>query len=59
MVQNPADVENMGDIEFWPSLGFNQQYFPYLNQKGYLEPLVMVQFKGPKNGVIIQVSALG
>ena len=55
-LQNPADKENMGEVKFWPELGFHRQYYPYLNQEGYRQPLVMVQFQNPKNGVLIQVS---
>lgn len=54
--ENPADAENMGEIEFHPALGFHKRYFPYLNQEGYRQPLVFVQFKNPKNGVLIQVT---
>jgi len=53
--ENPADQENMGPIQFWPPMGFNKKYYPYLHQDGYRAPLVMVKFKKPKNGVIIQV----
>ena len=53
--ENPADKENMGPLVFRPELGFHRRYFPYLNQEGYRQPLVFVQFQQPKNGVLIQV----
>lgn len=50
-----ADKDNIGKMEFWPSAGFDASYFPYKNQKGYLQPLVMVQFQEPRPGTLIQV----
>lgn len=51
--ENPADVENLGtDIKF-KSLtneqGFIGKYFPFKNTKGYLQPLVAVQFNSIKS----------
>ena len=45
----------MGPIQFWPENGFNIKYYPYIHQEGYRQPLVMIKFKKPKNGVLIQV----
>jgi sodium/potassium-transporting ATPase subunit beta len=50
--ENPADIENLGsNIEF-KSLtgeqGFHGNYFPFMSEKGYLQPLVAVQFKSIK-----------
>jgi sodium/potassium-transporting ATPase subunit beta len=53
--ENPADVENMGPIEFFPPTGYPIQYYPYLNQRGYRQPLIFAKFKKPKNGVIMQI----
>lgn len=54
-VQNPADQENMGPIQFFPNNGFHSKYYPYLNQEGYRGPVAFIKFMKPKNGVLIQV----
>lgn len=51
----PADVDNIGEVQYYPKDGFDMKYFPYLNQKNYLSPLVFVKFKKPALGVLIQV----
>jgi len=54
--ENPADVESMGEIEYFPkAAGFHSKYHPYLNQKGYANPLIAVQFKNPKVGQLIHI----
>ncbi|KAA0190240.1 Nervana 2 [Fasciolopsis buskii] len=61
--QNPADVENMGTVSYYPStkLGgksygiFDSIYFPFIGQPGYLSPLVALQFTNPKPHVTILV----
>jgi len=53
--EHPADVDNLGPVEYYPRDGFELKYFPYLNQKHYLSPLVFVKFKNPTLGVLIQV----
>jgi sodium/potassium-transporting ATPase subunit beta len=53
--ENPADVENLGPIEYEPPSGFHKKYYPYRNQEGYRQPIVFAKFKKPKNGVLIQV----
>lgn len=45
--ENPADNENIGAINYFPSRGFNAKYFPFTNVDGYLPPLVAVQFDSP------------
>lgn len=45
--ENPADIENIGPIQFFPSAGFSGKYFPFMNQDGYLSPLVAVYFEKP------------
>lgn len=45
--ENPADVENIGPIEYYPRQGFPGYYFPYENSEGYLSPLVAVHFTKP------------
>ena len=51
--ENPADEENLGmDIEYISTnemQGFPGNYFPFVNTKGYLQPLVAVQFKSVKS----------
>lgn len=45
--ESPADREILGDIEYYPSRGFQSFFYPYLNTKGYLSPLVAVKFLRP------------
>jgi sodium/potassium-transporting ATPase subunit beta len=53
--ENPADKENIGELSYAPSQLIHKTYFPYTNQPGYLSPFVMVQFKQPARGVLINV----
>lgn len=46
--ENPADKENIGTIHFAPRRGFPSFYFPFMNNPGYLSPLVAVWFQEPK-----------
>lgn len=50
--ENPADIENLGTGISYYSLsgeqGFLGSYFPFKNTKGYLQPLVAVQFTSIK-----------
>ena len=46
--ENPADIENIGDIDWYPKPGVPQYFFPYKNQDGYLSPAVFAHFKNPK-----------
>lgn len=45
--ENPADIENVGPIEYYPRQGFPGYYFPYENSEGYLSPLVAIHFTKP------------
>lgn len=45
--ESPADRELLGEIEYYPSRGFQSFFYPYLNTKGYLSPLVAVKFLRP------------
>lgn len=45
--ENPSDRDVLNDVEYYPSRGFPSYYFPYLNAKGYLSPLVGVRFVRP------------
>ncbi|XP_063699441.1 sodium/potassium-transporting ATPase subunit beta [Culicoides brevitarsis] len=53
--ENPADVENIGSIQYIPRRGFPSYYFPYLNQPDYLPPLIAIYFENPKQGVLINI----
>lgn len=53
--EHPADVDNIGAVEYYPKAGFDMKFFPYLNQDNYLSPLVFVKFRNPTLGVLIQV----
>jgi len=46
--ENPADIENLGPIQYYPTRGFPGYYFPFLNQKGYLPPILAINFERPK-----------
>jgi sodium/potassium-transporting ATPase subunit beta len=45
--ENPADVENIGPVNYHPYRGFKEKYFPFTNVKGYVSPLVAVHFEKP------------
>lgn len=45
--ENPADIENVGPIEYYPRQGFPGYYYPYENSEGYLSPLVAIHFTRP------------
>ena len=47
-------ADNILSTTYYPNLGYSYAYFPYYNTKGYLAPLVAVQFEVRK-GVLIQV----
>ncbi|XP_017041341.1 sodium/potassium-transporting ATPase subunit beta-1 [Drosophila ficusphila] len=49
------DKENFQNIGYFPSQGFPTYYYPYLNQPGYLSPLVAVQFNSPPKGQMLDV----
>lgn len=53
--ENPADVENIGAINYFPGRGFPGYFFPFENFKGYLSPLVAVLFENPATGVLINI----
>lgn len=54
--ENPADIENIGEIDWYPEPGVPKYFFPYQNQDGYLSPAVFAHFKSPKKGVLISIS---
>lgn len=54
--ENPADIEHIGKIDWYPQPGVPQYFFPYKNQDGYLSPIVFAHFTKPKQGVLISIS---
>ncbi|XP_055595814.1 sodium/potassium-transporting ATPase subunit beta-1-like [Uranotaenia lowii] len=44
---NPMDNEAIGPVEYYPGRGIAGYYYPFLNQPGYLSPIVAVQFARP------------
>jgi len=46
MGENPADVDSIGNITYYPNEGFPLLYFPYKKQEDYLSPLVFAKFTG-------------
>ncbi|KAK7462644.1 hypothetical protein BaRGS_00038324 [Batillaria attramentaria] len=54
--ENPADRDNLGtNITYYPTQGYPHYYYPYRNQKGYLAPLVFVQFNSVVQNVALMV----
>jgi len=53
--ENPADIENAGEIIYYPDQGFSANYFPYENQEGYVSPAVFIQLANPRRGVMIAI----
>ena len=47
--ENPADIENIGEVDWYPEPGVPKYFFPYQNQDGYLSPAVFAHFKSPKS----------
>ena len=47
--ENPADIENIGELTYYPYPGVADYYFPYKNQRGYLSPAVFVHLSNPKS----------
>uniref|UniRef100_A0A1L8DF34 Putative sodium/potassium-transporting atpase subunit beta-2 n=1 Tax=Nyssomyia neivai TaxID=330878 RepID=A0A1L8DF34_9DIPT len=53
--ENPADIENVGPVKYYPRQGFPGYFYPYENSEGYLSPLVAVHFVRPVRGIIINI----
>ena len=53
--ESDPDKENIGSVSYTPWRGFPAHFFPYWNQLGYLQPIVMVQLKNPTPGVLINI----
>jgi sodium/potassium-transporting ATPase subunit beta len=53
--ENDGDIDNMGEVEFWPKLGYPFSYYPYTNAKKYRAPLVFAKFTNARKGVVMQI----
>jgi len=60
--ENPADRENIGELEYYSPAFKNDQfqgipayYFPYKKQKNYKAPFIFVKFIKPQYNVLIQI----
>lgn len=53
--ENSADKENIGPVHVFPNNGIPGYYFPYLNQPGYISPIVAVWLERPTPKVLINV----
>lgn len=53
--ENDGDVDNLGEVKFFPKLGFAFKYYPYENAKDYRAPLVFAKFSNIEPGAIVQV----
>ena len=45
----------MNTTKFFPEGGFSFSYYPYANKKGYLAPLVAVQFQNPQEYTLLMI----
>lgn len=54
--ENPWDVDNLGTPEYYPSNQFPIDYYPYLNQAGYLAPLIAVRFPNLQPNTLVFVA---
>lgn len=54
--ERESDIENLGQVNYYPPHGFPIKYFPFLNQPGYHAPIVVVQFMNPTRGFLVMVT---
>ncbi|ESO07774.1 hypothetical protein HELRODRAFT_76092 [Helobdella robusta] len=52
--ENEADEDNIINVEFYPPSGFPYRFYPYMNQPGYLSPIVFARFNVTQ-GALVQV----
>lgn len=45
--EDGSDKENIGKVEYFPNRGFPSYFYPYVNTKNYVSPLVAVKFQRP------------
>jgi sodium/potassium-transporting ATPase subunit beta len=50
-----ADIDNIGEVSIFPPNGLPFNFYPYLNQDGYMAPIAMVQFTKPMHGALLMV----
>ena len=55
--ENPADVENIGKINYYPYPGIPAYFFPYQNQIGYNSPIVFAHLESPKSKLKISLKS--
>ncbi|XP_067944265.1 sodium/potassium-transporting ATPase subunit beta-like [Watersipora subatra] len=53
--QNAVDRQHILELDFAPKDGMSPKYFPYLNQKGYRAPVVLVKLTKLEQRVTIQM----
>jgi sodium/potassium-transporting ATPase subunit beta len=53
--EDGSDKEILGDVEYFPTRGFPSYFYPYLNVKNYVSPLVAVKFRRPDVNQIINI----
>jgi len=53
--ENAEDQMNLGSVTYFPKQGFPTYYFPYKNQKHYLNPLVAVKFNGILKDTLVNI----
>lgn len=53
--ENDGDLDNMGEVVYFPTSGFSFKYFPYVNAKNYRAPIVFAKFNGVKMGSLLQI----
>jgi sodium/potassium-transporting ATPase subunit beta len=53
--ENEADADHIGPMKFYPSHGFSNAFYPYMNQDNYRQPIVFVQFERPQTRRLIQI----
>lgn len=45
----------MGHVSIYPPEGLPFNFYPYLNQDGYMAPIVMAQFESLERGALLMV----
>ncbi|KAG1686100.1 Sodium/potassium-transporting ATPase subunit beta-2 [Nymphon striatum] len=53
--ENAADKENIGQMNYFPSAGLPNNFYPFNNQEKYEVPFVFVHFTNPTKGVLINI----
>ena len=54
-LQYDDDKDKVGPIEVFPSTGFPAYFYPYMNQEGYVSPLVFVRFTKPTTDTTVSI----